>query len=46
MADRGTKERKLVALMVNDLGGTESEMSRMEDEVRRLSDEELYRIIA
>lgn len=47
MADRGTKERKLVALMVNDLGGgTELEMSKMEDEVRELSDEELDSILA
>ncbi len=47
MADRGTKERKLVALMVNDLGGgTESEISRMQDEVRGLSDEELDRLLA
>ena len=46
MADRGTKERKLVALMVNDLGGgTESDMSKMEDEVRGLSNEELERIL-
>ena len=46
MADRGTKERKLMALMVNDLGGAaESEMSRMKDEVRGLSNEELERIL-
>ncbi len=47
MAGRGTKERKLVVLMVNDLGGgTESDMSKMEDEVRGLSAEELDSILA
>jgi len=47
MADRGTKEHKLMVLMVNDLGaGTESGMSKMENEVRGLSDEELDSILA
>ena len=42
MADRKTKERKLVALMVNDLGtDNEPEMVQMEEEVRTLSDEDL-----
>lgn len=42
MANRRTKERKLVALMINDLGtDTESEVAKMEEEVRSLSDEEL-----
>ena len=47
MADRATKERKLVALMVNDLGAdAESEMTRMEEEVRSLPDEELDETLA
>ena len=47
MADRATKERKLVALMVNDLGAdTESEMTGIEKEVRSLSDEELDETLA
>src|SRR3712207_8192060 len=44
--NRRTKERKLVALMVNDLGIAdveEPEMARLSDEVRALSDEELDR---
>ncbi len=42
MADRRTKERKLVALMVNDLGADrEPEMLQIEEEVRGLSDEDL-----
>jgi hypothetical protein len=43
MADRETKERKLVALMVSDLGPGlgKSEMVRLEEEVRALSDAEL-----
>ena len=47
--DRGTKERKLVALMVNDLGVAdveESEMANMGEEVRGLPDEELDRTLA
>jgi hypothetical protein len=47
MADRGTKERKLVALMLNDLGiDTESEVVKVEQEVRSLSEEELDRTLA
>ena len=47
MADRGTRERKLVALMLNDLGTNlgEQEMVRMEREVRSLNDEELDRTL-
>jgi len=43
MADRKTKESKLMALMVNDLGPGfgEREMARLEREVRSLSDTEL-----
>ena len=43
MADRKTKERKLVALMVNDLGPGfgKKEMATLEEEVRALSDSEL-----
>lgn len=44
MADRATKERKLMALMVNDLGIAdieETEMKKMNEEVRGLSDEDL-----
>jgi hypothetical protein len=47
--DRETRERKLVALMVNDLGIAdveEAEMARLSDEVRALSDEELDRTLA
>jgi hypothetical protein len=47
MADRRTKERKLVALMVNDLGaGSESDAAVIEDEAHALSDEELDRTLA
>ncbi len=42
MADRRTKERKLVALMVRDLGAdTEPEMVKLEEEVRSLGEDEL-----
>jgi hypothetical protein len=43
MADRETKERKLIALMVNDLGPGlgEKEMTRLESEVRAIADAEL-----
>jgi hypothetical protein len=42
MANRETKERKLLALMVVDLGvDAEPEVAGMEGEVRALSDEEL-----
>jgi hypothetical protein len=47
--DRTTKERKLVALMINDLGMSgleETEMVRMDAEVRGLPDEELDRMLA
>jgi hypothetical protein len=47
MADRRTKERKLVALMVNDLGAENvPDMARIEEEVHALSDEELDRTLA
>ena len=49
MADRGTKERKLVALMVNDLGTSqieEPEMKTMNEEVRGLSEEDLDQTLA
>jgi hypothetical protein len=47
--DRETRERKLVALMVNDLGIAdveESGMATMIGEVRALPDEELDRMLA
>jgi hypothetical protein len=47
--DRETRERKLVALMVNDLGIAdveEPEMARLAEEVRALSEEELDRTLA
>jgi hypothetical protein len=49
MADRRTKEMKLLAFMVNDLGIAdveESEMVKMEEEVRSLPDEELDEMLA
>jgi hypothetical protein len=47
VADRRTKERKLVALMVNDLGAeNEPDMASIEDETHALSDEELDRTLA
>jgi hypothetical protein len=47
MADRNTRERKLIALMVNDLGATsEPDAARIEGEVRALPDEELDRTLA
>ena len=47
MADRNTKERKLVALMVNDLGATsEPDAARIEEEVHALSGEDLDRMLA
>jgi hypothetical protein len=47
MADRRTKERKLVALMVNDLGAeSETDAAVIEDEAHALSDEELDRTLA
>jgi hypothetical protein len=48
MADRQTSERKLVALMVNDLGRgfKEKEMAGLQSEVSALSDEELRGTLA
>ncbi len=48
MADRTTKERKLVALMVNDLEASMGleDLSRAEEEATALSDEELDRMLA
>ena len=49
MLDRTTKERKLVALMVADLGIAdiaEPEMAQMEQEVQSLPEEELDRTLA
>ena len=48
MADRQTKERKLVALMVNDLGPGfgKKEMANLQEEVRALSDSELDETLA
>jgi hypothetical protein len=49
MADRKTKERKLMALMIKDLGiadTSEPEMVRMEGEVRDLPEEELDKTLA
>lgn len=49
MADRRTKERKLVALMVNDLEAanlSEPEMTQVEEEVRSLPNEELDKTLA
>jgi hypothetical protein len=47
--ERGIRERKLVALMVNDLGiadVAEPEMARLGEEVRALPEEELDRTLA
>ena len=49
MADRGTKERKLLALMVGDLGVADTEekkMVRMEEEIQGLPEEELDETLA
>jgi len=48
MADRQTRERKLVALLVNDLGPgfNEKEMAGLQSEVGALSDEELRGTLA
>jgi hypothetical protein len=48
MADRETKERKLIALMVNDLGPGfgEREMAVLEEEVHALPDDDLHRTLA
>lgn len=47
--DRKTKERKMIALMVNDLGIAdidETEMKRMNQEVGALDEEELNETLA
>jgi len=49
MPNRETKEKKLVALMINDLGvadTSEPEMVRLNEEVRALPDDELDRTLA
>jgi hypothetical protein len=48
VADRATKERKLISLMVNDLEASlnEPEMAQAADEVRALPDEEIDRMLA
>ena len=48
MADRQTRERKLIALMVNDLGlgFSEQEMVGLEREVHALTDDELRATLA
>jgi hypothetical protein len=47
MLDRATKERKLIALMVNDMATmNQEELSRAEQEVGALQDEELDRTLA
>ena len=47
MADRETKERKLLALMVGDLGAdAEQEVASIGEEVRALPDEELDKTLA
>lgn len=48
MSDRTTKQRKLLALMVNDLepGMGLQDLSQAEEEVNALSDDELDRTLA
>jgi hypothetical protein len=48
MPDRETKERKLIALMVNDLGPGfgKKEMANLQEEVSALSDPELDETLA
>lgn len=48
MADRSTKERKLVALMLNDLASSldQDDLSQAEEETRALPDDELDRALA
>jgi hypothetical protein len=48
MADRQMRERKLIALMVNDLGPGfgEQEMAELQREVRALADDELRNTLA
>jgi hypothetical protein len=47
MADRSTKERKLIALMLNDLASSMSgeDLSQAEQEVSALPDEEIDRAL-
>jgi hypothetical protein len=47
LADRETREQKLIALMVNDLGPGfgEKEMAELQSEVRSLPDDELRRTL-
>ena len=48
MADRNTKERKLIALMLNDLASSmgHDDLSQAEAEVKALSEEEVDRTLA
>lgn len=48
MADRSTKERKLISLMLNDLASSMSgdDLSQAEQEVGALPDEEIDRALA
>jgi len=48
MADRATKERKLVALMINDLGPGfgEGEMAGLREEVGAMAEEDLDQMLA
>ncbi len=47
MANRDVKERKLLALMINDFGAeSERDAARIQEEVRSASDEELDRTLA
>ena len=48
MADRNMKERKLIALMLNDLASSlgHDDLSQAEAEVKALSDEEIDRTLA
>ena len=48
MADRNTKERKLIALMLNDLASSmdHDDLSQADAEVKALSDEEVDRTLA
>src|SRR4028118_215966 len=48
MAERNTKERKLIALMLNDLASSmgHDDLSQAEGEVKALSDEEIDRTLA
>ena len=48
MADRSTKERKLVALMVNDMEASldREDLSKTAQEVNALPDDELDRLLA